>query len=106
MRPRASYAVGGHGVLAAFAAGEGEQRAAHAEAAREISEQRAVFVVGVGDDHHQAGGGGEALERLLEGGWPRSSAIGRAMLVGSVDGSSATGFGGAGGGCCLRAQKR
>ena len=61
-------AVGGHGVLAAFAAGEGEQGAADAEAAGESCEQRAVLVVGVGDDHHQAGGGGEALEGLLEGG--------------------------------------
>ena len=60
--------VGGHGVLAAFAAGEGEQRGADAEAAGDISEQRAVFVVGVGDDDHEAGGGGEALEGLLEGG--------------------------------------
>jgi len=85
--------------LAAFTAGEGEQRGADAEAAGEISEQRAVFVVGVGDDDHEAGGGGEALEGLLEGGCSRFSAIGRAMLVGSVDGSSATGFGGAGAGC-------
>ena len=60
-------AVGGDSVLAAFAAGEGEQSAAHAEAAGEIREERAVLVVRMGDDHHQAGGGGEALEGLLEG---------------------------------------
>ena len=40
--------------------------AAHAQAAGEIGEQRAVFVVGMGDDHQHAGGGAEALERLLE----------------------------------------
>ncbi len=51
----------GHGVLAAFAAGEREERGADAQAAREIGEQGAVFVVGVGDDHHQAGGGAELL---------------------------------------------
>jgi len=59
--------IGGHGVLAAFAAGEGEEGAADAEAAREIGEQGAVFVVRMGDDHHEAGGGGEAPEGLLEG---------------------------------------
>ena len=58
----------GHGILAAFAAGEGEQRAAHAEAARKISEQGAVFVVGVGDDHHHAGSGGKPAEGLLQRG--------------------------------------
>jgi len=61
-------AVGGHGVLAAFAAGESEEGAADAEAAGEISEQSAVFIVRVGDDHHEAGGGGEALERLVKSG--------------------------------------
>ena len=40
--------------------------AADAEAAGEIGEQRAVFVVGMGDDDHEAGGGAEALESLLE----------------------------------------
>ena len=60
--------VGRHGVLAAFAAGEGEQRAADAEAAGEVGEQGAVFVVRVGDDHHEAGGGGKALEGLFKGG--------------------------------------
>jgi len=60
--------VGGHGVLTAFAAGEREEGAADPEAAGKIGEQGAVFVVGVGDDHYEAGGGGEALEGLLEGG--------------------------------------
>jgi hypothetical protein len=60
--------VGRHGVLAAFSAGEREEGAADAEAAGKIGEERAVFVVRVGDDHHEAGGGGEALEGLLEGG--------------------------------------
>jgi len=64
---QSAVAVGGHCVLSAFAAGEGEEGAAHAEVAGESCEQRAVLVVGVGDDHHQAGGGGEALEGLLEG---------------------------------------
>ena len=58
--------IGRHGVLAAFAAGERKQGAADAEAAGEIGEERAVFVVGVGDDHHEAGGGGKAFEGLLE----------------------------------------
>ena len=61
-------ALARHGVLAALAAREREQRAAHAQPAGKVSEQRAVFVVGVGDDHEQAGGGAEALERLLQAG--------------------------------------
>ena len=52
---------GGHGVLAAFAASQREERGADAEATREISEQGAIFIVGMSDDHHDAGGGVEAL---------------------------------------------
>ena len=52
---------GGHGVLAAFAARQGEEHGADAEAAGEIGEQGAIFVVRVGDDHHDAGGGIELL---------------------------------------------
>ena len=58
--------VGGHGVLAALAAGEGEERDAHAESAREIGEQRSVLVVRVRHDVQHAGSGAQPLERLLE----------------------------------------
>ena len=94
MKPRASSLIGGHGVLAAFAAVEGEQRGADAEAAGEIGEQSAVLVVGVGDDHHDAGGGTEAAQILGqrggstvlrqgqgEGGWR-----GRRKRVGGIGG--------------------
>ena len=58
--------LGGHRILAAFAAGEGEQCAACAESAGEIGEERAVFVVGMGDDHQDARSGLEAAERLSQ----------------------------------------
>src|SRR6478672_6368278 len=53
--------IRGHRVLAAFATRECEQSGTDTKAAREISEQRSVFVVGVGDNHHHAGGGAEAF---------------------------------------------
>ena len=58
--------VGGNGVLAALAAGQRQLRGAHALAACLIGEHAAVFIVGMGDDDHQAGPGSEALEALLE----------------------------------------
>ena len=60
--------VGGHEVLAAFAAGEAEVGDAGAEAAGLIGEHAAVFVVGVGDDHEEAGAGGELFEGEGEAG--------------------------------------
>ncbi len=60
--------VGGHEVLAAFAAVEGEHGDAGAEAAGLEGEEAAVFVVGVGDDEHHGGAGAELEEELLEGG--------------------------------------
>lgn len=53
--------------MAAFAAGEGDDRGADAEAAGEPGEHAAVFVIGVGDDEHDAAPGAEALEILDEG---------------------------------------
>ena len=60
------FEVAGHGILAAFAAGEGEVGDAGAEAARVEREHAAVFVVGVGDDEHQRGAGVEFAEELLK----------------------------------------
>ena len=53
-------------VLAAFAAVEGEDGDARAQAAGEIGEHAAVFVVGVGDDEHERGAGVELAEHLRE----------------------------------------
>ncbi len=87
--PRASSLIGGHGVLAAFAAVEGEERGADAEAAGEIGEQRAILVVGVGDDHHDAGGGAEAArDPGSSAAAPRSSGKGRAKEAGAAGGSA------------------
>jgi len=58
--------VGGHEILAAFAAVESEHGDARALAAGEISEQAAVLVVGMGDDEHEGSAGAELAEKLLE----------------------------------------
>jgi hypothetical protein len=50
--------VVGHDVLTTLAAVQGEQSHAGALAAGFIGEHASVFVVGVGDDHHDAGAGG------------------------------------------------
>ena len=60
--------VGGHEVLATFAAGEGKHGDACALAAGEVGKQAAVLVVGVGDDEHERGAGAELAEELLQGG--------------------------------------
>jgi hypothetical protein len=60
------FEVAGHGVLAAFAAGEGEVGDAGAEAAGVEGEHAAVLVVGVGDDVEDGGAGLELAEELLE----------------------------------------
>ena len=90
-------AVGGHGVLATFAPGEGEERAPDAEAAGEICEQRTVFVVGVGDDHQDAGGGGEAAEGLLKGGgaavFREGQGNGAGLAGGELGGCGGSGYG-------------
>ena len=62
------FEVGGHEVLAAFAAVEGEGGDARALAAGEIGEHAVVLVVGVGDDEHKGGSGAKLAEELLEGG--------------------------------------
>ena len=76
--------VGGHGVLAAFAAGEGEERDTCAQAAREVGEQRAIFIVRMSDDEHHAGGGSERLESLLELGLAAVFREGKRVGCGSV----------------------
>jgi len=58
--------LGRHGVLPALAAGQRQQRGAHAQAAAQIGQQRAVLVVRMGHDHHHAGGGPEASQALLQ----------------------------------------
>ena len=58
--------LGRHGVQTAFAARKREQCDAHAEAAREIGHESAVFIVGMGDDEEHSGGGAQAFERLFE----------------------------------------
>ena len=62
------FEVAGHGVLSAFAAVEGEDGDAGAEASGVEGEHAAVFVVGVGDDEHEGGSGVELAEELLEAG--------------------------------------
>ncbi len=58
--------VAGHDVLSAFAAGECKHRGVDAETARLVGEHPAVFVVGVSDDHHEAGASTKCGERLPE----------------------------------------
>ena len=60
------FEVGGHGVLAAFAAGKREVGDAGTEAAGVEGEHAAVFVVGVSDDVEDGGSGVEPAEELLE----------------------------------------
>ena len=62
------FKIGGHGVLAAFAAVEGEVGDAGAEASGVVGEHATVFVVGVGDDEHEGGSGVELAEELLQAG--------------------------------------
>ena len=62
------FKIAGHGVLAAFAAGEGEVGDAGAQATGVEGEHAAVFVVGVGDDVEDRGAGGELAEELGETG--------------------------------------
>ena len=62
------FKVSGDGVLAAFAAGEGDVGDAGSEAAGVEGHHAAVFVVGVGDDVHDGGAGVELAEDLLEAG--------------------------------------
>ena len=58
--------VGGHDVLAAFAAVEGEERGVDTLAAALVGEHAAVFVVGVSNNHGEAGPGVELLQGLGE----------------------------------------
>jgi hypothetical protein len=58
---------GGDFILPALAAVQGEQRRARAQATAEVGQQRAVLVVRMRHDHHRAGGGLQAQERLLDG---------------------------------------
>ena len=60
--------VGGHDVLSAFAAVEGEQSGVDALVAGFVGEHAGVFVVGVGDDEDEAGAGVEFLQALPDGG--------------------------------------
>ena len=89
--------VGGHQVLAAFAAVEGEGGDAGALAAGEVGEHAVVLVVGVGDDEHEGGAGAELAQELLERGGTvvegRVSARSwrRDALAGEVGGVAAAG---------------
>ncbi len=58
--------VVGHDVLTTLAAGQGEQSHARTLAAGFIGEHAAILVVGVGDDHHDAGAGAQLAQRLLQ----------------------------------------
>jgi hypothetical protein len=60
--------VVGHDVLTTLAAIQREQGDASALATGLIGEHAAIFVVGVGDDHHEAGAGVKLAQRLLERG--------------------------------------
>ena len=85
----------GHDVLAAFAAVEREQGDAGAAAAGFVGEHAAVFVVRVGDDHHEAGAGAELAQGLLEGGGAAVDAEGLVVWRGG-DGGGDGGLGGEG----------
>ncbi len=60
------FEVGGHGILPAFAASEGEDGDAGAEAAGVVREHAAVFVVRVGDDEHKRGACVQPAQHLRE----------------------------------------
>jgi hypothetical protein len=72
--------VGGHEVLAAFAAVEGEGGDARSLAAGEVGERAVVLVVGVGDDEHEGGAGAEFAQELLK----RGGAVVEGERVGEV----------------------
>jgi len=88
-------AIRGDRILAALAAGQGQLRSAHALAAALVGDHRAVFVIGMGDDHHQTGPGSEMFQALLESsgaaifgqgqcnfGWFRRGRLGERLLRG------------------------
>ena len=82
----------GHDVLATLAAIEGEQGHARALAAGFIGEHAAILVVGVGDDHHEAGAGGKLAQRLLQRG--RATVNPQRLVVGrGGDGGGGRGLG-------------
>ena len=90
------FEVAGHGVLAAFAAGQRQVSHAGAEASGVEGQHAAVFVVGVGDDVEEGGAGvelaeelGEALRALVDG----------EFAAGVRGGALATEVGGVGEGC-------
>ncbi len=73
-------ALAGHGVLAAFAAGEGHDGGAGAHAARLEGHHAAVFVVGMGNGEHEAGPGVELAQSLRQA---RGAAIfGKRLRIG------------------------
>ena len=65
-QPQRIVAFAGHGILAAFAAGEGHDGRARTDAARFVSEHAAVLVVGMGDDEHEAAPGVELAQCLRQ----------------------------------------
>ena len=92
------FEVSGDGVLATFAAGEGDVGDTGAKAAGVEGHHAAVFVVGVGDDVHDGGAGVELAEELLEAG----GALVDGELATSERGYAlATEVGGVGEGWCL-----
>ena len=62
----------GHDVLTTFTAIQRKQGNASALATGLIGEHAAIFVVRMGDDHHQTGTGAQLAQRLLEAVTPRS----------------------------------
>ena len=96
---------GGHGVLAALAARQREQRCTHAKPTAFVGQHAAVFIVRVGDDHHQAGRGIQPLQALVES---RRAAILRqrhGLDSRSRGGEQIGRLGGAGRGGSLRADR-
>lgn len=73
-------ALAGHRILAAFAAGEGHDGGARADAARFVSQHAAVFVVGVGDDEHEAAPRVELAKSLGEA--VGASIFGQSLRIG------------------------
>ena len=58
--------VVGHDVLATLATVQGEESHARTLAAGFVGEHAAILVVGMGDDHHEAGAGAQLAQRLLQ----------------------------------------